>query len=347
MVIVFRVDANEILGTGHLMRCLTLAKALKNHCREIHFICKSSKVNIFNLVKDLGFILHFINENLMSQLQDVQQTSDIISLLPKVPDCLVIDHYGLNYVFESKIRPYVHKVFVVDDFANTKHDCDYLLDQNIFPVDRYKKLVPENCIQLIGTKYALLRNEFPINRAQVNRKSCHVNHVLINFGGGDDRGLIEKSVLAILALELTDIYCNVILGQANPNKKYLLELLAPYEKITIYEHVNNIAELMVKADLAIGSGGSSVWERCCLGLPSVVIAVSDIEDQLATVCVQQNLIRYLGRYEHVSITDINQELRYLLKNRSVLQQMSINGMNVVDGLGAEAVMKNILAITHE
>lgn len=346
-IVVFRVDANEKLGTGHLMRCLTLANELKTYIPEIHFICRTSEFNIYNAVNKHGFILHSIDDNIASQEQDAQQTSEVIKSLKDKPTWLIVDHYDLSFLFECKIRAIVKKIMVVDDFANRKHDCDLLLDQNLFPVERYKALVPLNCMQLIGTKYALLRNEFILKRSKVNRSFTKLNHIFINFGGGDDRGLIEKSVLAILMQSSNDIHCDVILGQANPNREYLMGFLAPFSNITVYTHVNNIAELMIKADLAIGSGGSTIWERCCLGLPSIVIAVSDIEEQLSTFCAKQNLICYLGRYEQISIGDINQKIEYLLKNIEKLNQMSVNGMNIVDGLGANSVVKEMLAISHE
>jgi len=346
MKVVFRVDADEKVGTGHLMRCLTLANELRKYVQEVHFICRSSKLIISNLVQKHGFVLHKIDSNITLQEQDAQQTCDVIKTLKGKPAWLIIDHYGLGSSFESKTRPIVKNIMVLDDFANREHDCDMLLDQNIFAVDRYKELVPMSCQQLIGTRYALLRNEFPLTRSQVNRDFTRLENILVNFGGGDDRGLIEKSVLAILMQNSNDIQCDVILGQANPNREYLIDFLAPYSNIKVFPHVNNIAELMMKADLAIGSGGSTIWERCCLGLPSIVVAVSDIEEQLATVCAEQNLISYLGRYEQISITDINQKIEYLLKNIGKLKQMSANGMNLVDGLGANSVVKAMLAVSH-
>ena len=190
----------------------------------------------------------------------------------------------------------------------------------------------------------MLRSEFINKRKEINRTFKEVNNILINFGGGDDRGLIEKSVNAVLKVN-NNIKCDVILGQSNPNKEYLTEFLSKYNNITVHNHVGNMAEFMSKADLAIGSSGSTIWERCCLGLPSIVASISNVEQQFATLCSKKKLVIYMGKQEDITTNIISEKLQSLINNSDYLKQISKNGMAMLDGSGASMVAQKIIELS--
>jgi UDP-2,4-diacetamido-2,4,6-trideoxy-beta-L-altropyranose hydrolase len=347
MLIFFRVDANNKLGSGHLMRCLTLADELIKFNATVYFICKKNTDNFTAFIESKGISVYELDESANFEEIDAQQTIDIVSTFEKKPNWLIIDHYSLSIKFESLLRPSVSKIMVLDDLANRKHDCDLLLDQNIFSVNRYEQFTPQRCEKLIGPQYTLLRNEFLTKRAKITRNFVDCKNILINFGGGDDRGLIEKSIKAIFSMNLPSVVCTVILGQANPNRLSLNRFLSKYPNVIVYEYVNNIADFMVEADLAIGSGGSSIWERCCLGLPSIVTAVSDIEAQLAPLCEQQKFLTYIGRCENVTVEIIITNIKCFFDEPAKLLTMSKLGMRLVDGHGCARVVQKIQGLNND
>jgi len=338
----FRVDANQYIGMGHLMRCITLALELKKQHHQVAFIYKKSTFDLTLFIENIGFSAYPIIENTESLAEDALKTSSIISCLTCRVDWLIIDNYKLSEQFERSLKKVVGKIMIIDDLANRKHDCDLLLDQNIFCLNRYDNLVPKYCTKLIGSEFSLLRNEFLLKRNKSKRSLKSLKHILVNFGGGDDKGLIIKAVEAIASLKISDITCDVIIGQANPHKDELVESLANNSFIRTHTHVSNISDYMNLADLAIGSGGSSIWERCCLGLPSIITAITDIEEELAIHCQRKGLLKYIGKHNNVYVDNISTAMKHLLNHPKELQLMSEQGRKVVDGLGAKLVVQKMV-----
>ena len=206
MRVAFRVDSSTVLGSGHVMRCLTLAHALKQRSAEILFISRELAGNMCDHVAAEGFpvvrlpigssasksdtcapqIAVNAESPWMSWEEDAKLTSRVIEEWGKA-DWLIVDHYALDSGWEASLRPSTGQIMVIDDLADRQHDCDLLLDQNFYEgLDRrYCRLVPGTCRKLLGPKYALLRPEFIRARANLQERSDAVRRVLIAFGGVD------------------------------------------------------------------------------------------------------------------------------------------------------------------
>ena len=213
MNILVRVDSSITTGTGHLMRCLTLANALKEIGHNVHFACRDLKGNINQLVTKQGHNLHSLpvpEEEFVSQLddtthakwlevewqQDYKETFKVMQDIAGQIDWLVVDNYALDYRWESLLRQYVKRIMVIDDLADRKHDCDMLLDQNYYSDSnaRYAGLVPFTCRMFLGPKYAILRPEFFQERQNLPQRNDTVQRILIFFGGVDQSNETGKKI---------------------------------------------------------------------------------------------------------------------------------------------------------
>lgn len=288
MNIFFRVDSSIEIGTGHVMRSLTLAEDLRMKGANVFFICRKLQCNLINYIEEKGFLVyplpfhpqkilkidktikhsHWLNVNWET---DVAQTINIIGKHQKI-DWLIVDHYAINEKWEQKMRPFVKRIMIIDDLADRSHDCDLLLDQNLYMniEARYEGLVPKSCLKLLGPRYALLRPEFKEARTCVKARDGSIRRILIFFGGSDPTNETMKVLEAIKLLNKTDIVVDVVVGRTNPQRNQVKQFVNTLKNVTYFCQIDYMADLMAKADLGIGAGGSTTWERCYLGLPTLV-----------------------------------------------------------------------------
>lgn len=322
---VIRVDSSERIGSGHLMRCLTLADRMRQEGKDVHFICRDLAGNLSRLVTAQGFALHLLLAHdgyaeltgyaawlTVPQDVDARETIEILRYLQPV-ERLVVDHYALNAAWERRMRPLAQEIFVIDDLANRPHDCDILLDQNFYRdmECRYDGLVPPTCKLLLGPTYALLRREFYEVREKMQPRTGGVRRILIFYGGSDPTGETEKAIRALLMFGCSDIEADVIVGGSNAHRQEIERLCAAHDFLHYHCQVENMAEFMAAADLCLGAGGTTTWERCFLGLPAIVTAIAENQLQICRDCAERGLIRYLGAWTDVSAEDILQALREL------------------------------------
>ncbi|SDP59021.1 UDP-2,4-diacetamido-2,4,6-trideoxy-beta-L-altropyranose hydrolase [Selenomonas ruminantium] len=326
MKIVIRVDSSVLIGSGHLMRCLTLAQRYSREGHEVIFVCRDLAGNIAGLVQQNRFVLEMLPKaedsmNLsgyakwltVTQAQDAEDTIEVLKGLGKV-DRLVVDSYALDIVWERLLRHHVGEIMVIDDLANREHDCDILLDQNFYLdiESRYQGLVPEHCQMLLGPEHALLREEF--YRVKDAMRTCdgQIHNILVFYGGVDATDETTKAIKALISLkeagELADVQVTAVVGASNGRKDNIAEL-CHIAGFTYLCQVSNMAELMAEADFMLGAGGSTTWERCFLQLPAIVTAIAENQFQICEDCAEVGLIYYLGHWDEVSQENISQAIR--------------------------------------
>ena len=318
VVAAIRVDSSEQIGSSHLMRCLTLAERLRKDGADVHFISRDLAGSLHRLVEEHGFPLHLLlqheeNPNLtgyaawltVSQVVDAEETGEILSRMQPV-NRLIVDSYALDAVWEQRMRPLVREIFVIDDLANRPHDCDVLLDQNYYREmrHRYDGLVPPACKLLLGPSHALLREEFYAAREKMGVRDGVLRRILVFYGGSDPTYETEKVIHVLLQMRLTSVDVDVVVGGSNARRVQIEELCAAYGFLHYHCQVSNMAELMACADLALGAGGTTTWERCFLGLPAIVTAVAENQIQICEDSAEAGYIRYLGRWDEVTVGDI-------------------------------------------
>lgn len=327
---VIRVDSSSQIGSGHLMRCLTLAGQLKKQGAEVAFICRDLEGNLTELVKKQGYELHLLpraeNDDTLigyaawltvSQQRDAEETIAIIQKF-SVVNRLVIDSYAIDETWEKLLRSYVQEIFVIDDLANRRHDCDVLLDQNYYldKEHRYDGLVPESCKLLLGPEHALLREEFYEAKKHLRKRDGSIHNILVFYGGSDLTDETTKAIHALIELNLSGVTADVIVGASNRKKDRIRELCSQHEFLRYHEQVSNMAEFMNNADLMLGAGGTTTWERWFLQLPAIVTAIAENQLKVCEDCAKSGMIDdYLGYYSDVSQDAVKKAvIRYMNKN---------------------------------
>ena len=346
--IFIRVDSGIEIGAGHAIRCLSLAQTLKKMNFKLCFISKKNNGHISKLFSDKGFPVYYIQDNNLKSKKseviknDAKQTVKIITKHQTQSSWILVDHYDLSFTWEKILRKYVNKIIVIDDLAR-KHDCDLLLDQNYNKnlKTRYNKLVPRKCIKLLGPKYALLRDEFSILRKSVKPRK-NFKRILISFGGSDPTNETGKVLSAIKILKTKKQFLkevNVIVSSSDKNKNKIKQLCNSIPDTKFNEDVYKIGKLMYRADLAIGAGGSSIWERFCLGLPAIVSTIAKHQQETTRVLAKNGYLIDVGPANNLSIKKYTK----IFENLDIkkLQKISKNSLKVVDGDGSIRVAKKI------
>jgi UDP-2,4-diacetamido-2,4,6-trideoxy-beta-L-altropyranose hydrolase len=311
MKIVFRVDASLEIGTGHVMRCLTLADEFKERGSQCYFICRPHKGNLLELIEQRGHRALTLPELVPDEkpilsdtdhahwlgtdwATDASQTQELlrIELGSESADWLVIDHYALDVQWEQALRPKAKSIMVIDDLADRTHDCELLLDQNLGRKhEDYADLLVGETIKLIGPKYALLRPEFALLRFQSLARRIskpQLRQLLITMGGVDKENATSQILNALKACQLpADLHIVVVMGPYAPWLEQVQALSTELPWHTeVLVGVNNMPQLMTDSDLAIGAAGSTSWERCCLGLPTIQVALAHNQVPIANVLAE-------------------------------------------------------------
>jgi len=339
MNILIRCDASVHIGTGHVMRCLTLAEELKAQGSSVEFLCTDLPGDLIKFIGDKGFAVFSLKE---SPDKDLQVT-EFLSGKPKY-DWIILDNYGYSYENETPVREFTHRLMVIDDLANRRHDCDILLDQNYSrETKRYDSLVPATCVKLLGPEYALLRNEFAEIRKNVEVRSGSIHKILIFFGGADEDNVTLKAISALKDIPLSGLAVDVVIGLSNPNRSSIERAISETPGATLSVQVSDMAKRMASADLFIGAGGATTWERMSLGLPSIVIIIADNQQKIAEDLARDELIINLGWHEDVTPDIINSSVLSLVNNPEKLNAMSQRIMGLVDGFGAHRVAQKLVA----
>lgn len=353
MRIAIRVDASNQIGTGHLMRCLTLADALKHSGASIRFLSRHMPEHLRDMLNNKGHEFAPLSgipgektadDNSharwlgVSQAQDATATCQALS--DQAWDWLIVDHYALDDRWEKVLRNAAKRVLVIDDIADRQHDCDVLLDQNFYAdMDtRYTGKVPAHCQLLLGPRYALLREDFRRVREQVKPRIGPVKCILIFFGGVDSGNYTSRAIEALANMSDRDLLVDVVIGAQHPHCEQI-EAACAEQDFNFHVQTDRMAELMAASDLAIGAGGSASWERCCLGLPALVMSLADNQTDIAKGLDQLGACQYIGSLETVSASVMRSAIIDLLNHPSRLGALSKKSYSLVDGLGVDRLCK--------
>ena len=350
--VAFRVDASAHIGTGHFMRCLTLAEGLKQRGARVRFVSRHSTEHLSALAAasghefvpigspgepDAAEILSHAAWLGTAQAADASDTMQALS--GQDWDWLVVDHYALDARWETALRGTAARILAIDDIADRNHDCDVLLDQNLYhdAERRYAGKVPDHCRTLLGPSYALLREAFGQLRTGIGARSGQVRRVLVFFGGMDTAAYTSDAIEALTRLERHDLQVDVVIGAQHAQRSAIEDRCAALG-FTCHVQTERMAELMAAADLAVGAGGSTSGERCCLGLPTLALCVAENQRQLVEDAALACLL-YAPAMPPEGCATMTDHLRSLLDNPLLLRTMSRNGMLAVDGRGTRRVLR--------
>ena len=351
--ILFRVDASVKIGTGHVMRCLTLADELTKENLKIQFICRAHDGHLGDLIRKRGYSVVLLPKTEVEYIcttddpiyahwlgvhwrQDAKETSTV--LYETCIDWLIVDHYGIDSRWHNELRKVTKKIIVIDDLADRQLDCDLLLNPTFGEKKRYQALVPENCQLLLVAKYALLRPEFALlrNRALNKRAAFNgINNILITMGGMDFDNATSRVLDIIFTIKWDKKpVINVVLNKLAPHLETVSEQVkyCPLQ-VNVLTNVDNMAELMLDADFCVGTAGSTSWERCTLGLPAIVVCLAENQKDIFQNLENAGVHSTFSDFNIDNIHALVKEFNDILNNRSFIRNMSAAAFNVCDGKG--------------
>jgi UDP-2,4-diacetamido-2,4,6-trideoxy-beta-L-altropyranose hydrolase len=340
MLAVFRADADAIQGGGHVARCAALAHALRQRGWHTALATHAGSLEI------APFAAAEFDEIVTI---DHDEAGVVTRRWPGGCAVAVVDHYGRDARLEAALRPWARRILAIDDLGDRPHDCDLLLDVSL---DRtsgdYAGLVPDRARLLIGPEFALLRPDFAVARATraPRRDARERRHILIMFGATDLGG---QSALAARALARCDlpIEVEILIGPQAPSRAELRGIVdAATLPMFLAIGATDIARRMAASDLAIGAAGTSSWERCCVGLPSIVIILADNQIRIAHSLAERGAALVLGTAPQVVGTAIADSVLKLIAPGGQLETMSAAAATLCDGRGAARVADALIEELH-
>ncbi|WP_220721082.1 UDP-2,4-diacetamido-2,4,6-trideoxy-beta-L-altropyranose hydrolase [Agarivorans litoreus] len=370
---IIRVDASIQIGSGHVYRCISLAKALEETGVEVTFLCRSLKGNLNSLIAQQGFELLTLTPPLHQSLNshcshanwlestyadEIKESQSIIQQFlaeKKITtlDWLIIDHYAIEQQWHLSLRPYCKRLIQIDDLADRKFNCDFLINSSVFPeqIAYYDGLVNSKCKTLLGPQFAFIRKSFSEQRMKLKPYKERMNRktILMFFGGVDSKNETLKALKGTIeSIKSNMLNCTVVLGINNPNKGEIERFCQNRSEIlTVKIQVNNMEQLMSEAFLFIGANGSTIWECCTLGLPAITASIASNQALLAKTLDNKHIIRWLGDCNNTQETSYSKALELAINDRKSLQKQSKLMLNLLDGQGSHNTIRYIEDIKHD
>ena len=341
--IFFRVDINLHIATGHLMRCLAIADAFKEIGCDVEFISADSEPE--NIVKARNFQFHSLESNWEDMEGEIEKLN--IYLESKDAQILIVDSYKVTEKYFKDITDSVYTVYI-DDLDAMVYDVNciicYACYYKAFNYEnRYLNLFHEGKITrktsfLLGPKYAPLRNEFGQSREKIISK--RVNKLLLMSGGADPYDSLGRILNGLDVDRFQNIW--VICGRYNNKVEELEKEYKNHNSVIFKKNVVSIKEYMEQADLAISAGGSTLYELCSIGTPTISFSYAD--NQLSNVhCFDESgIISYAGDIRYDDVPKKARELMEILSEQEERRKTLSRAMrDLVDGRGAFQIAKSL------
>jgi UDP-2,4-diacetamido-2,4,6-trideoxy-beta-L-altropyranose hydrolase len=353
MKVVFRADASLSIGTGHVARCRTLAEELRARHVAVSFISRAHQGHMIDALRQDCFDVQVLppappaetrpNQAYASWLgvSEAQDAADTIAALGGVKaDWLIVDHYALSTPWEQQLRPHAHKILAIDDLGRT-HDTDAVLDQNYSRDAEVRYHHAQH--KFLGPRYALLRHVYVEARAGAGSRGDAVRKIAVFFGGTDPENVTMLALEALNTPELSSIEVDVVVGSRNPNLDTIKKTVMAQPRTVLHIDLPNLVQVFAAADMALGAGGGAMWERCSLGLPTIVVTIAQNQEPSSRDLDSAGFIRYAGPHAQVTPAELRSAIVEFVADSATRQVMSQKCFNLVDGLGAKRVAEAIHA----
>jgi UDP-2,4-diacetamido-2,4,6-trideoxy-beta-L-altropyranose hydrolase len=341
MRVLIRADASPTIGSGHIARCLTLARVLREQGSHVAFACRRLPGHRIDALQGEGFETFALPERYVDE--DPQQA--IEAMLPWQADInalddlleghagfdwIIADHYGLDHHWQTAARRWAPRIAAVDDLASRRYSVDLLLNQNLSGLsENYAPLLPDGCRTLLGPRYAMLREEFRCPAIEIRAR---VRRVLVNFGGFDAAMQTHHAMLALA--DFAQLEVDFVAGAENPAWAQMQALAETRPHWRLHSFVSDFYQRMTAADLFIGAGGGTSWERAAMGLPTICIAVSNNQQANGEVMAAAGAHVFMGAREQVSVEQLRQAIGFVSENFHLRQSLAERSRQLVDGRGA-------------
>lgn len=340
--VVFRIDAGVEYGWGHLMRGLALAQELRQLGARVVWVGSYGTGGPLGYLERHGYEVLGLPRPVSSE-QDAELTAAALRQAGIAPDWLIVDHYDLAWKWEARVRHLARRILAVDDVPGRRHRCDLLLDQT---APAQATALPREAGVLRGPAYALVRREFRALRQRAmrrrNTRRGKVEHLLISFGAVDHLNLTSAALAGVAQSGFRGVV-DVVMSEVAPHREEVLRrALETTCVVRFVTGLDNLAPLMFDADLAIGSGGMTAWERCVLGLPTLLVTAAENQRRAAATLRRAGAVDFLGAAEHLQPRAVAERIGYYSRRPDKLIDMALRAATLCDGLGAARVALHIV-----
>ncbi len=328
-MILVRADANEKIGTGHVMRCLSIADAFAQIGHRIVFITADHRGD--GLIKDRGFECVCLDSD-WTQM-DNEGTDRVVKGYN--PELLLIDSYHVTERYTEKLSKIV-KVAYIDDLNTKNLTVDFLINYNIFARSAdYSCYLKTRTKLVLSPQYAPLRGEFK-NISKHKVKS--VTDILISAGGADPESVSER-IMTEICPEMKRIRFHFVIGALNPRMDIIKALVA--ENVILHIDERNMSGLMQYCDIAISAAGSTLYELCACGTPTITYTLADNQFMVARMFETQDIMINAGdcRKNECFVRQLKEIIKFLISDSKKRRLLSERMQTLVDGMGAERLVR--------
>jgi UDP-2,4-diacetamido-2,4,6-trideoxy-beta-L-altropyranose hydrolase len=337
--LLIRADASAAMGTGHVMRCLALAQAWQDfggHC--VFCMAQSTPAVERRLLHEKMELAPLTAE--AASAADAAQTVDIAR--EKNAAWIVVDGYQFRAEYQRAVKAAGLKLLFIDDNVHAENYCaDLVLNQNIHARESLYANREPFARLLLGPRYAMLRRDFRPWRNWQREISATGRKILVTMGGSDPNNLTAKVLEAILELSDLDLETVVLVGGSNPHLRSVERLIQSFPRknsIRLVVDAPSVPEQMAWADVAVAGAGTTFWEMCFLGLPSLLLVLADNQKGVASAANKLGIAWSMGNGAEIAASDIAAPLANLLHDPDTRASQSANGRKLIDGRGAQRVL---------
>ncbi|KQN50802.1 UDP-2,4-diacetamido-2,4,6-trideoxy-beta-L-altropyranose hydrolase [Pseudomonas sp. Leaf48] len=344
MRVLIRSDSSPAIGSGHIARLLPLARTLRKQGSHVAFACRRLPGHRLDTLAGEGFETFALPdrypgedplqaiESMLPWQADIDALALVLEGHPAF-DWIIVDHYGLDHHWQTAARRWAPRIAAVDDLATRQYRVDLLLNQNLSGTPQaYASLLPPDCQTLFGPRFAMLREEFCCPAIEIKPRA---RRVLVNFGGFDAAMQTQHAMLALA--DFHELEVDFVAGADNPAWNQMQALAAGHPNWRLHSFVSDFYRLMTEADLFVGAGGGTSWERAAMGLPTICIAVSNNQQANGEVMAAAGAHVYLGVREQVSVEQLRLAIGFVADNQGIRQSLADRSRQLVDGRGAQRV----------
>lgn len=347
MHVAIRTDANNTVGTGHLHRCLNIGRELVARGHEVTFLIgRNSSIGRMNQ-PNTTFGAVQIDDSVQSftvggsrsvtpieeVVGDARSTSTYLQ--SKTIDWLIVDHYSLGDEWVSEVKTRANcRVLAIDDIGRAWSNVDLLLDSALEANVLYSSMSASTG-GLLGPSYV------PLNPAyKTSSGSCEGNDerrvLTVFFGGADSPNATGSTLKALSSRIRDDLLVRVVVGELNANKNSLkAEFSSP--NFDFCEPADSLYEYLQTSDAFIGGGGTTTWERLCLGVPSATISIAENQIKMSEELARAGCLIYLGATSQVSEDAVRSSVDRLLDDQEFRDDVALHGRLLVDGYGSSRI----------
>ena len=331
----------EGIGFGHLMRCLSLADELTKQGAQVYFISKDYKPGI-DLLKSRGYEVKTIDVNAFGD-DDLKQSTPLL----ENADLIITDSYEIGTGYLQGLKQLNIPVGSFDDLYGNSNlttiPSELVINPNPYAEkEHYKDRVAKSAILLLGNKYTSLREEFAKAAQEKRILRKNVRTIIVSMGG-EDKDNNTKKVIKTIENIPNNLEVTVVLGAANTHKEEIGRYIKGLKhKYKIRQNVQNISEYMLKADIAITAGGTTVWEFCACGTPFIVLTCADNQEGVAGYVQKTKIGVSIGYPAEQGLKRLSESINKLIKDFALRQELSKNAKKLIDGKGAQRLAKEII-----